>query len=116
MRSIPAELREAIKERREGLKNFRRTKEDLGRYKRAKIKVNRMKIQERKRKELKLITGMKKGNRREVKRFWRVYGKQRQGKKGEVVLEEGGREIVDKQEQANFVKEYWKALYMRPMR
>ena len=46
-----------------------------------------------------------------MKRFWRVYGKQRQGKKGEVVLEEGGREIVDKQEQANFVKEYWKALY-----
>ena len=111
VRSIPAELREAIKERREGLKNYRRTKEDLGRYKRAKIKVNRMKIQEQKRKELKLITGMKKGNRREVKRFWRVYGKQRQGKNGEVVLEEGGREIVDKQEQANFVKEYWKALY-----
>ena len=27
------------------------------------------------------------------------------------MLEEGGREIVDKQEQANFIKEYWRDLY-----
>ena len=39
---------------------------DLGWYKRAKIRVNRMKLQERKRKELKLITGMKIGKWREV--------------------------------------------------
>ena len=105
VRGIPAELREAIKERREGLQKYRRTKEDLGRYKKAKMRVNKLKVQERKRKELKLITGMKKGNRREIKRFWRTYGKQKQRKKGKVVLEEGGREIVDKQEQANFIKE-----------
>ena len=110
-RGIPAELREAIKERREGLQNYRRTKEDLGRYKKAKRRVNKLKVQERKRKELKLITGMKKGNRREIKRFWRAYGKQKQSKKGKVVLEEGRREIVDKQEQATFIKEYWRDLY-----
>ena len=73
--------------------------------------VNKFKVQERKRKTLKLITGMKKGNRREIKRFWRTYRKQKQRKKGKVVLEEGGREIVNKQEQANFIKEYWRALY-----
>ena len=64
---IPAELRQAIKERREGLYNDRRTLEDLGRYKGAKMSVNRMILQERKRKQLKLITGMKIGKRREVK-------------------------------------------------
>ena len=85
-RGIPAELREAIKERREGLQNYRRTKEDLDRYKKAKRRVNKLRVQERKRKELKLITGMKKGNRREIKRFWKTYGKQRQRKKGKVVL------------------------------
>ena len=73
--------------------------------------VNKFKVQERKRKTLKLITGMKKGNRKEIKRFWRSYRKQKQRKKGKVVLEEGGREIVIKQEQANFIKEYWRALY-----
>ena len=62
-----------------------------------------MKVQERKRKELKLITEMEKGNRREVKRFWSVYGLQRHGKKGEVLLEERGREILDKQEQRNLI-------------
>ena len=75
------------------------------------MRVNKLKVQERKRKELKLITGMKKGNRREIKRFWRAYGKQKQSKKGKVVLEEGRREIVDKQEQATFIKEYWRDLY-----
>ena len=40
--------------------------EHLGRYKRAKMRVNRMKLQERKRNELKLITGMKIGKWREV--------------------------------------------------
>ena len=110
-RGIPAELKEAIRERRVGLRNYRRTKEGLGKYKKAKMRVNKLKVQERKRKELKLITGMKKGNRREIKRFWRAYGKQKQSKKGKVVLEEGRREIVDKQEQATFIKEYWRDLY-----
>ena len=82
---IPAGLRQAIKEKREGLYNVRRTLEDLGRYKGAKMSVNRMISQERKRKQLKLITGMKIGKRREVKWFWRINGKQRQGIKGEVV-------------------------------
>ena len=60
-----------------------------------------MKLQERKRKELKLITGMEIGNWRELKRFWRINGKQRQGRKGEVVLEEGGRDIMDRYEQTS---------------
>ena len=83
--SIPAELRQAIKERREGLKNKKRTQEDLS-----------GKLQEQKRKVLKVITGMKILNRRKVKRFMRINGKQRQGRKGEVVLEDGGRDIVDR--------------------
>ena len=83
--SIPAELRQAIKERREGLKNKKRTQEDLC-----------GKLQEQKRKVLKLITGMKILNRRKVKRFMRINGKQRHRRKGEVVLEDGGRDIVDR--------------------
>ena len=83
--SIPAELRQAIKERREGLKNKKRTQEDLW-----------GKLKEQKRKVLKLISGMKILNRRKVKRFMRINSKQRQGRKGEVVLEDGGRDIVDR--------------------
>ena len=98
IRCIPAELRQAIKERREGLQNDRRTQEDLGRYKREKMRVNRMKLQEQKRKELKLIIAMKIGKWTEVKWFWRINGKQRQGRKGEVVLEEEGRDKVDRYE------------------
>ena len=105
IRSIPAELRQAIKERR-GLQNDRRTQEDLGRYKREKMRVNRMKLQEQKRKELKLIIAMKIGKWREVKWFWRINGKRRQGRKGEVVLEEEGRDIVDRYEQASLIEEY----------
>ena len=103
IRCIPAELRQAIKERREGLQNDRRTQEDLGGYKREKMRVNRMKLQEQKRKELKLIIAMKIGKWREVKWFWRINGKWRQGTKG---LEEEGRDIVDRYEQASLIEEY----------
>ena len=73
------------KRKKRGLKNKKRTQEDLW-----------GKLQEQKRKGLKLITGMKILNRRKVKRFMRINGKQRQGRKGEVVLEDGGRDIVDR--------------------
>ena len=55
---------------------------------------------------MKLITGMKILNRRKVKLFMRINGKQRQGRKGEVVLEEEGRDIVDRYEQASLIEEY----------
>ena len=54
------------------------------------------KLQEQKRKALKLITGMKILNRRKVKWFMRINGKPRKGRKGEVVLEDGGRDRVDR--------------------
>ena len=86
---IPAKLRQAIKERRE-MYNDRRTLEDLGRYKGAKMSVNRMILQERKRKQLKLITGMKIGKRREVKWFGGLTANRDKGEKGKQCKKRGG--------------------------
>ena len=73
----------------------KRKKRGLKKQKRGHKKTLGGKLQEQKRKVFKLITGMKIGNRRKVKRFMRINGKQRQGQKGEVVLDEG-RDIVDR--------------------
>ena len=84
--TIPAEQRQAIEEKKRGLK---KQKEDT---RRPWGKITGTK-------EEGIETHNRDENREQEegeKRFMRINGKQRQGRKGEVVLEDGGRDIVDR--------------------
>ena len=113
-RGMAKNLRNAIKKRRVTLKRTRISGRNQDEYQVARKRVRDLKTEEKKRKELRIVRGMNRGDLKEVQRFWKVFGENKRKKPVSLHLEDSEGNIdVRQDKQLKIVESHWSKLYSK---